>query len=80
MLSLSTAARFLHRHALFFLHTDSDHLQLSSLLLCRASVCLGGCGTGAFLEPHAVLTFRRLISCDRCIPPGGVEFECFVFY
>lgn len=32
-----------------------------------------------FVEPHVVLTFRLLISCDRCIPPGGVEFERFFY-
>lgn len=33
---------------------------------------------GASLKPHVILAFRLLISCDRCIPPGGVEFELFI--
>lgn len=45
---------------------------------CCASAWRGSCSTGASLKPHVVLAFRLLISCDRCIPPGGVEFELFI--
>lgn len=43
------------------------------LLFCCASACLGSRGTGAF----SFLTFCLPISCDRCVSPGGGEYELF---
>lgn len=53
----------------------SPHTLL--LFFCFASVCLWSCGTGPS-KPHVVLSPYLLISCDRCIPLGGLEFEHFI--
>lgn len=50
----------------------------SAATVCPASVCLGIALAQGSSKPRIVLTLRLLISCDRCIPPGGAEFELFI--
>lgn len=69
-------AREQHGFLLTYMQTNISCNCLSSL--SHAAVCLGSRGTGPLKAPRCSSLLRPLISCDRCISPGGVEFEVFI--
>lgn len=80
----STAAR--EEHGTYFFHVQA-HISCNCLSSYPHALCgsftmhlcvLVALSRGPFLKHNVVLTFRPLISCDRCIPLGRIEFELFI--